>query len=518
MDEVLKANRLGAVCASNGKMIRIATLGAIKEEEDAQRAIRDAQANTTPLVTKIIHLKYARAAGALAGSGSGRSGGGGGGNLGVGQAGGTLMSIVNTRLSPRGRVEVDGRTNSLIITDLPEYAQVIEDMIIKLDRPEPQVEIEARIVIASRNFLRDIGVELASAVSGSGGKGAVLETSPVSVSSGGITNKGAGGSSGGSGAGGGAGGSGGAAGGSTNQNQIAPNIIGPFANGSMAAAANTVLGLTTGVFGTSILSSTLTLQETKGQIRTIASPRITTTDNKTAEVVNGVQSPVQTVSNNTITTTFVTAALRLEITPQIIEENGQVLMHVVAENNTVNFSLANQFNNGTPGIDTQSAESTVLVSDGGTMVMGGINTDTEGHVINRTPGISRIPIIGELFKRRTVRRDGGEILFFLTPRIIKHDGLGGPGSTQRSSNEGAPRPVTEPQRAAVQPATAQPAPVQAATTQAGSNENAPKNSAQIQRASGPVQQAPAQPRPAQPVPAQPVAAPATSGNKTAGQK
>jgi type IV pilus assembly protein PilQ len=201
-----------------------------------------------------------------------------------------------------------------------------------------------------------------------------------------------------------------------------------------------VLSLTTGAIGTGILSMALSASETKGQIRTIASPRVTTTDNKTAEIVNGVQIPVQTVSNNTITTTFVTAALRLEITPQIIEENGQVLMHVVAENNSVDFSLANQFNNGTPGIDTQSAESTVLVADGGTTVMGGINIDSEGHTVNRTPGVSRIPLLGELFKHRSTRRDSNEILFFVTPRIVRNDGTMGPRLPQRSSVEGMPNP------------------------------------------------------------------------------
>ena len=166
-----------------------------------------------------------------------------------------------------------------------------------------------------------------------------------------------------------------------------------------------MLSLTTGALGTGILSLALSASETKGQIRTIASPRITAQDNQTAEIVNGVQIPVQTVSNNTITTTFVTAALRLEITPQIVEETGEVLMHVVAENNTVNFALANQFNNGTPGINTQSAQSTVRISDGGTTVMGGINIDDEGHTLNRTPGLSKVPLVGELFKRRSTRRD-----------------------------------------------------------------------------------------------------------------
>src|SRR5262249_54570995 len=112
------------------------------------------------------------------------------------------------------------------------------------------------------------------------------------------------------------------------------------------------------------------------------------------------------------------------------------------------------------------AESTVLVSDGGTMVMGGINIDSEGHTINRTPGLSKVPVLGELFKRRTVRRDANEILFFLTPRIVRQDGLGGP-APQRSSVEGAPprfKTNIKPRPSAPQPPTQtkpRPAPVPA---------------------------------------------------------
>jgi type IV pilus assembly protein PilQ len=295
-------------------------------------------------------------------------------------------------------------------------------------------------VIANRNFLRDIGSELAGGVIGQKGRTGLFETTPVQLINRGLQPGSASGGGGGGGSGGSSGGSGSGGSGSGSQSGLGPNLVGPLADTSLRAAANSVLSLTTGAIGTGILSMALSASETKGQVRTIASPRVTTTDNKTAEIVNGVQIPVQTVSNNTITTTFVTAALRLEITPQIIEENGQVLMHVVAENNTVNFQLANQFNNGTPGINTQSAESTVLVQDGGTTVMGGINIDSEGHSINRTPGVSRIPLLGEMFKHRSTRRDTDEILFFLTPRIVRNDGSLGPRVPQRSSVEGLPNP------------------------------------------------------------------------------
>jgi type IV pilus assembly protein PilQ len=418
VDSVLKANRLGTLCERGG-LLRVMSLDAIKEESDKQVAIAKSEIDKLPTVTKIIRLRYARAAGTL--------GGGGGATQSTarissdtgGNTRGGVLAIAQKRLSSRGFIEVDPRTNSMIVTDLPEYVAAVEDILTKLDRPEPQVEIEARIVIASRNFLRDIGVELAAAAASKGGKVGVFQTSPVIFNPGsGITPGGqnASGSGSGSGTGTGTG-----TGGSSTNKQLGPNLPGPFANGNLSAVSNSVLSLTTGIFGTSIISAALTLNETKGQIRTIASPRVTTTDNQPAEIVNGVQIPVQTVSNNTITTTFVTAALRLNIVPQIIEDNGEVLMRVVAENNTVNFTLASQANNGTPGINTQSAESTVRVPDGGTTILGGINIDNEGHTVNRTPGVSRIPIVGELFKRRTIRRDFDEIIFFITPRIIRND-------------------------------------------------------------------------------------------------
>jgi type IV pilus assembly protein PilQ len=405
LDNVLRANRLGIVCSKG--IVRIASLDAIREEEDKNRALLEAKALQVPLVTRIIHLRYARAAGSLGGNAGGSSGRSSSGGQGSDRG---LLQIAEKRLSPRGRIEMDSRTNSIIVTDLPEFVDAVEDIMNKLDKPEAQVEIEARIIVASRNFLRDLGIELAAAAATKGGKTAVLQTSPVQFTPG--SGVGSGSSSGGSG-----GGSGGSTGG------LAPNVIGSPANGALGTIGNTVLGLTTGLWGTTIISATLSANEVKGQVRTIASPRITTTDNKTAEIVNGVQIPVQTVSNNTITTTFVTAALRLEITPQIIEENGEVLMKVVAENNTVNLALASSSNNGTPGINTQSAESTVRVPDGGTTVMGGINVDQESHSENRTPGVSRIPIVGELFKRRTTSRNFDEILFFITPRIIRNDNV-----------------------------------------------------------------------------------------------
>lgn len=402
MEALLRANRLGVKV--EGSILRVMSQETIALEDRIRQDQIKARQDATPLMTEMVRLNYARAltgaaAGSSGGGSSSMSGGGasaGGMSSGAGStAGGSgLDSIIRTRLSQRGSIQADPRTNTLIITDLPENIAAIKEIIVKLDVPEPQVEIESRIVIANRNFARDLGVQLG---------GVAIDT-----------------------------GRGGAAAFSTYPNPIAPNVpvnpqsginrgsangslFGTITDGLRAAGATSVLGLTLGITGTTQISAILSAAESKGNVKTISSPRITAQNNQTANIVNGVQIPVQTESNNTLTVTFVTAALRLEITPQI-NDNGNVLLKVVAENNSVNTAIATT---AAPGINTQRAETTVLVPDGGTTIIGGINIDVESNAQQRTPGISRVPGLGELFKRRTVSRQTDEILFFITPRIYR---------------------------------------------------------------------------------------------------
>ena len=173
LDAILRANRLGIEVTGN--ILRVATLQVLAAEASVQQAVRSAQLNASPLVTEFIRLNYARASGTLAGAAgatggfaggvtSGTSGGaaGGGGDVGI-------LPIIARRLSARGSVEVDGRSNTLIVTDVRENIEPIRQLITLLDQPEPQVEIETRIVIASRNFSRDLGAQLSAAVFGAGG-------------------------------------------------------------------------------------------------------------------------------------------------------------------------------------------------------------------------------------------------------------------------------------------------------------------------------------------------------------
>jgi type IV pilus assembly protein PilQ len=386
MDALLRANRLGVKV--EGSILRVMSQETVALEDRLKQEQTRARQEATPLVTEMVRLKYARASSTGAAGGVGTPGGaaavaspatGGASTSGAGSTavGSGLEGIITGRLSTRGKIQADPRTNMLIITDVPENVVAIKEIINQLDVPEPQVEIESRIVIANRNFARDLGVQLgATAVNTGNGSQTSFSTLP---------------------------------GGAT-----LPVGNEPL-SGIGAAGATSVLSLTTGLLGTARISAVLSAAETKGNVKTISSPRITALNNQTANIVNGVQIPVQTESNNTLTVTFVTAALRLEITPQI-NDVGNVLLRVVAENNSVNTAIATR---SAPGINTQRAETTVLVPDGGTTIIGGINIDVESNSQQRTPGVSRIPGLGELFKRRTVSRQTDEILFFITPRVYR---------------------------------------------------------------------------------------------------
>jgi type IV pilus assembly protein PilQ len=213
-------------------------------------------------------------------------------------------------------------------------------------------------------------------------------------------------------------------------------------NSLAAAAANTVIGLTTGLFGTAQISMLISLAESRGQAKTVATPRVTALNNRPAQIESGSQIPVQTTQaasgTAVVTTTFVSVPLRLSITPQITDA-GTVVLRVTIENNTINTGIAVA---GVPGIDTQRMQSEVLVPDGGTTVMGGVLADTEGEAQQRTPGLASIPIVGNLFKRKLTTRQNQEILFFITPHIYRPDYNGRPTSGTVSNGQ---RTVTIPQ-------------------------------------------------------------------------
>lgn len=436
LDAVLQANGLGIDV--QGSILRVADQKVLADEAAIRQAQRESQLDSAPLYTEFIRLNYARAGNSLTGQagGTGTFTGGGtsGSSTGGDASGGGILPIIKRRLSRRGGVEVDERSNTLIVTDVRQNIDSIRQLVALLDQPEPQVEIEARIVIANRNFSRDLGVQLSAVLADVSGRGAggIISTLP---------------------------------GGPNNANNAPGTTSAPGSgasfpapgNGLAATAANTIIGLTTGVFGTARINALITAGESKGQAKIIATPRVTTLNNRPAQIETGQQIPVVTAQTGSaggsdpngggvvFTTTFVSVPLRLSVTPQITDA-GTVVLRVIAENNSVNTAIAI---NGTPGIDTQRMQSEVLVPDGGTTVVGGALLDNETELRNRTPGLASIPIVGNLFKRRQTTRGTSEILFFITPRIYRPDYEGRPtagkvGDTTRSTTLLQPVPLGNP--------------------------------------------------------------------------
>src|SRR5258705_2310323 len=283
LDAVLKANRLGVEV--NGNILRVATNEVLAKESETQKIMHDSRLDASPLVTEFIRLNYARASGTLAqaaGSTGAFSGGatnlsfsgGAGGDATGGSVDQGLLPIISRRLSRRGSIEVDGRSNTLIITDVKENIDAIRQLAAILDQPDPQVEIETRIVIAQRNFSRDLGAQLSAGVL-SLGRGGLGNISSLPA---------------GSGTGSAAGTSGpnpfGVFGGLTGTARPNPSLA--------AAAASTIIGLTTGLFGTAQISALLTLAESRGQAKTVATPRVTALNNRPAQIESGSQITGQT--------------------------------------------------------------------------------------------------------------------------------------------------------------------------------------------------------------------------------
>jgi type IV pilus assembly protein PilQ len=362
LDLILRANRLGYIV--DGTVVRIAPLTVLAEEEAQRRKLAEEQALAGELRVLTRTLSYAR---------------------------GVELQELLTRsvLSPRGTVQVDLRTNTLIITDLADRLGTAGDLLDTLDRAEPQVEIEARIVQTNKNFARELGVQwgFAGRVDPALGN----TTNLAFPNNGSLTGR------------------------------VGP-VQGPdgvpsavnLGVGNATSAVGLALGSINGAFNLDVALSAL---EQSGNGRILSTPRVATLNNVEAEVTQGTQIPLQTIANNTVTVTFKDAALTLKVKPQITAA-GTVIMQVTLENAIPDFSRA-AGPAAIPPIDTQRAITTLLVNDGETTVIGGIYISNQQNQTNRTPGLGQIPILSWLFKRENVSDTSTELLIFITPRIIK---------------------------------------------------------------------------------------------------
>ena len=367
LDIILRANKLGY--SVEGAIVRVTPLLVIAEEEAQRRRIAEEQALSGQLDVVTRALSYAKAED-------------------------VAPLLTRTVLSARGQVQTDARTNTLIINDLPEQLASAMELITTLDQPQPQVEIEARIVQTTREFARTLGVQWGVGAQASQALGNTLPLAFPNQAS--ITGR---------------------TGGSQGPPPPAPqtdaaNTLVNLGVTGASSAIGVALGAVNGALNLDVALSAL---ERQGQGRLLSTPRVATQNNVEAEITQGVQVPIQTVANNTVTVTFKDAALTLKVTPQITAANT-VIMRISVENASPDFSRSI---NNIPPIDTQRAVTQVLVKDGETTVIGGIYVSREQSSQDRTPGLHRLPLLGWLFKRDGVTDESRELLIFITPRIIR---------------------------------------------------------------------------------------------------
>jgi len=364
LDLVLEDAGLGAVV--DGNVLKIAPLKTLQARQKALQQASKSSEQFKPLITKQVFINYARAE--------------------------ELQPLVDPILSSRGDIRIDVRTNSVLITDIPARVAQITKLLQDLDTRTPQVLIEARIVQATLNFTRELGVQWgfnyrASAETGN----PTGATFPSSVA--------AGGTSVGSPFG-------------TNGDSFIVDL--PAAVGTGAGGVfGLVLGSITGAYDLDIRLSAL---ENRGDGRVLSSPKILTLDNTPARIEQGVSIPFLSVSAAGTQTQFVDATLRLEVTPQVTNDD-RVLMLIKVTDNAPDETL--QGANGQPSIRRNEAETKVLSADGETIVIGGIFTRAVTESESSVPWFSRIPLFGFLFQNTSTTDQRRELIVFITPRIVR---------------------------------------------------------------------------------------------------
>src|SRR5450631_4335642 len=365
LDIVLKNNDLSRQL--DGNVLRIATVDTLKKEADGRREEQESEALAVDKVTVTRFLSYAHSK--------------------------DVVPTIKKFLSQRGDVISDDRTNALIIQDIPSVMPSIDRLLTQLDRKTQEVEIEARVVAATRSFARDIGTQLGfgwgdgkTAIGGASSVG----TSPLTV--GGLTPGyiTAGATSGGS---------------SIPLFSNLP-VTRPNSGISFVNASNNVR-----------IDAILTMAESRGLLKILSRPRVVTQNNIQALVRQGVRVPIVTQAQlgGPPTVTYVDAFLRLTVIPQITSENT-IFLNVDVENTTPDFGHEVQ---GNPTLITQQATTQVLVTDGGTVVVGGVIQTNNSISVSQVPLLGSIPYLGNLFKRTTVSTSNQELIFFITPRIIE---------------------------------------------------------------------------------------------------
>jgi type IV pilus assembly protein PilQ len=374
LDIVLRAKGLDK--RRDGNVVWIAPQAEISTYEQAREDARIALENRAELVNDVIQINYHSATAiydAIIKANQGGSGGGGGGG-GAGSPGGAGQNNQNGFLSPRGRIVADERTNTILITDIPGKVQQLRELIAVIDRPVDQVLIEARVVIATESFARELGSRF----------------------------------------------------GVSDRNGLDPGNPGTTTDSGFQTTLGPINAA--GTFNLSILRSNmlidieLSAMETEGRGEVLSNPRVITTNLREAIITSGQEVGYLTIDNEgggtpTAEAQFKEALLELKVTPTITQD-GRVYLNISVKKDEIS-GFTETSTGQIPTLSKRSISTAVLVGDGETVVIGGVYEFRDQEDVSRVPFLGEIPFLGNLFRNRGRSRDKAELLVFVTPRILQ---------------------------------------------------------------------------------------------------
>ena len=367
MDIILKMNGLGYLLEDN--VLRIASVGALTRQAEEEIRSKETKKKAEDLITRIIPINYSTAS--------------------------VIEGTIKKSLSPRGETVTDIRTNTLIVKDIAHNVDEVVSLIKLLDKPIPQIMIEARIVQANTNFSRSLGVQWGGTMAADAAHGTSTGlVFPNSIVATGGPTMGA-----------------------------TPSGNGNFlVNMPAAAGAGTgggAIGLTFGSINKAInLDLVLSALESTGEGKVISSPRVSALDNKEAKIEQGISIPFSTTSAGGTQIQFIDAKLSLVVTPHATPDN-KIFLKIQATKNAPDTSLLGA--SGQPSISKAEATTEILLSNGETAVIGGIIILEKDASYTKVPFFGDLPLIGWLFKSKTNTETKQELLIFVTPTIVKQE-------------------------------------------------------------------------------------------------
>ncbi len=344
---IMKSRNLGYI--RQGNVLRVATLADLRTEEDATIKLVTDRLKIEPLVVRVFPINYAKVD--------------------------DLATKIKDFLTDRGKVIGDPRTNSIVITDIPQSLARIEQLVQNLDTQPPQVLIEGRIIEATDSFQRQVGINWGFSGSpykvGTGTQGDVTIRPSLSIS---------------------------------------PGQVNANSGGSLGFQLGTL-----DIFGS--ISATLSLAEIENKIRILSSPRIVTLSNEKATITQTIQRPYTTTTVTPgapaiSTVTFKNLELLLDVTPQITSD-ASVIMSIKVKRDLVGESV-----NGNASIESREANTKVMVKNGQTSVIGGVYQNDSSNEVSGVPWLKDIPVLGSLFRFSDTKSRRTELMIFLTPRIV----------------------------------------------------------------------------------------------------